>query len=279
MLEPRRSGNRGLNVPARSLPSGDVRGYVRIASLGDSATVGLGDPVDGSWRGWARILADSVANNHDVSFCNLARTGATTADVRRHQLAEALEHRPHLVSLIVGLNDTLRSTWDERQVRDDLLTCAEAITAAGAVLLTARFHDHSRVFGLPRRLALGMSRRIAHLNSIFDEIHDAYGGLRVDLAGHPGVYDREFWSVDRLHPSELGHRALAHEFAALLDDRGLVFDPPALELDGDQPGRLRELHWLVTEGVPWVGRRARDLGPAAARALLRRKSRTEQPLG
>jgi len=273
MLEPRRSGNRGLSVPARALPSGAVRGYIRFASLGDSATVGLGDPADGNWRGWARILVDSMANDHDVSFCNLARTGATTADVRRHQLAEALDHRPHLVSLIVGLNDTLRASWDERQVRDDLLACAETITAAGALLLTARFHDHSRVFGLPRRFTLPMARRIAHLNSIYDEIHEAYGGLRVDLAGQPGVYDREFWSVDRLHPSELGHRALAHEFAALLDDRGLVFEPPALELDGDQPGRVRELQWLATEGVPWVARRARDLLPAAARALLNRKSR------
>jgi len=51
-----------------------------------------------------------------------------------------------------------------------------------------------------------MRRRIEVLNIIYDEVHHLYGGLCVDLAAHPGVYDRKFWSVDRLHPSELGHR-------------------------------------------------------------------------
>lgn len=48
---------------------------------------------------------------------------------------------------------------------------------------------------------------------------DMGSGL-VNLSEHPGVYDRQFWSIDRLHPSELGHRALADEFAVLLEDPG-----------------------------------------------------------
>ncbi len=95
-----------------------------------------------------------------------------------------------------------------------------------------------------------------------------YGGLQVDLSAHPGVYDREFWSLDRLHPSELGHRALAHEFSALLEQHGLAFQPPALELDGDPTSRLEELRWLATDGVPWLARRPRDLGPVLARTAL-----------
>ena len=252
----------------RTRPFTGERSYVRFAALGDSATHGLGDLVGDSWRGWARILADAVGEDHDVSFCNLAIPGATAADVRRNQLDDALAHRPQVASLVVGLNDTLRSSWDADRLREDLLECAGELAAHGAILLTARFHDHSRVFGLPKLLGRPIARRIGVLNAVYDEIHATYGGVRVDLAAHTEVYVRSFWSVDRLHPSEKGHRAIAREFAALLNDRGLSFLLPSASCTGDAASRLRSAQWLVTQGGPWLGRRARDLGPWAARRAV-----------
>lgn len=208
----------GPGSDRRILPSGVRRGYVRFAALGDSATCGLGDAdVTGNWRGWARILSDAIGQDHDVSFCNVAVSGSTVARVRR-QLPVALAHRPHIASLIVGLNDTMRSTWNSDAVRADLLHCAGSLTEAGALLLTVRFHDHTRVLHLPPALARPMRARIDALNDVYDEIHYLYGGLQLDLAAHPDINDRRFWSIDRLHPSELGHRTLAREFAALLHD-------------------------------------------------------------
>jgi lysophospholipase L1-like esterase len=235
--------------------------YLRFAALGDSATYGLGDPASTEPRGWARLLGEAIASDHYLSLCNLARPGATVAELRSQQLPDALDHRPHLASLIVGLNDTLRSAWDPGAVRTELLHAAGLLAGQGAILLTVRFHDHSRVFGLPRLLAGPLQRRIDDLNAIYDEIHATYLGVQVDLAAHPGVYDREFWSVDRMHPSEIGHRALAHEFSALLNVHGLAFEPPALELDGDPTTRLTELRTLIAEGLPWLARRLRDHGP------------------
>jgi hypothetical protein len=113
-----------------------------------------------------------------------------------------------------------------------------------------------------------MRQRIDDLNAIYDEIHATYGGVQVDFSEHPGIYDREFWSLDRLHPSELGHWALAHEFSALLEQHGLTFDPPALELDGDPTTRFAELRTLAIDGVPWLARRVRDLGPSLGRRAL-----------
>jgi lysophospholipase L1-like esterase len=246
----------------------DERSYVRFAALGDSATYGLGDQVGETWRGWARILADAIGEEHDVSFCNLAVPGATAADVRRHQLADAIAHRPLVVSLIVGLNDTMRSTWDPEQLRADLFHCADQLAAQGVILLTARFHDHSRVFGLPKLLGRPMARRIETLNAIYDEIHEKYDGLRVDLSAHPDVYVRSFWSVDRLHPSELGHRMIAREFAAQLNELGLSFSLPSAACTGEAPSLLRDAAWLVTRATPWLGRRARDFGPWAARQAV-----------
>ncbi|GAA1964154.1 SGNH/GDSL hydrolase family protein [Nocardioides panacihumi] len=243
--------------------------YVRFAALGDSSTFGIGDPVPGGWRGWARLLADGLATAYDVSFCNAAVSGATAAAVRRDQLGRALAHRPTLASLVVGVNDTLTSTWDPAQVREDLLVCAEALTEVGATLMTPRFHDHGSVLGLPGFLRRPLGRRIDALNRVWDEVHAAYGGVRLDLATCPEVHDRATWSIDRMHPSERGHRLFAHAWAHRLQEAGLVFEPPSLEPSGGiPPSWRRDLAWVVGEGAPWVGRRARDLGPWAVRWAL-----------
>ena len=132
-----------------------------------------------------------------------------------------------------------------------------------------RYHDHGRVFGLPGVLRRPLYSRIDFLNDVYDEAHERFGGLRVDLAQTPEVWMREFWSVDRLHPSELGHRALARSFALQLDEGGLVCALPTIERDGGyEPSWRSDLTWMVTEGVPWFGRRARDLGPWAARMAV-----------
>ena len=97
-------------------------------------------------------------------------------------------------------------------------------------------------------------------------MHATFGGLRIDLAERPEVLDRTFWSVDRLHPSELGHRLFARGFADQLLGEGLDFEPPSVVPEGGEvPTWRSELRWVVAEGVPWIGRRARDLGPMAAR--------------
>jgi len=259
---------RSVAFPAHRDSTGALRVYVRFAAVGDSATHGLGDRAHGGWRGWATLLADAIAGSHDVSFCNLAQFGATATDVRHHQVKDAVLHRPHLTSLVVGLNDTMRSSWDDHLVTSDLLGCARRLDDAGSLLLTVRLHDHSELPPLPRSLRRHLSRRIAVLNAAYDEIHATYGGFMVDLSSSPEATHREFWSVDRLHPSELGHRHLAHRFATMLNEAGLVFEPPSRECTGDGPTRRDNLRWLVTEGGPWMGRRARDLGPWAARQAL-----------
>lgn len=265
---------RAIALPARRDESGVLRAYVRIAALGDSATYGLGDRVGGAWRGWAALLHQAIAASHDVSFCNLAQPGATALDVRREQAQDAALHRPHLASLVVGLNDTMRSSWDDYLVTQDLLGTARRLDDAGAVLLTVRFHDHGALLPLPGALRRSLTRRIEVLNAAYDEIRATYGGLQVDLSAAPEALQRDFWSVDRLHPSERGHRFLAHRFATLLNEAGLEFRPPSPTCSAARPTRREDLRWLVTEGGPWVGRRVKDLGPWAARnALLQARLR------
>lgn len=239
--------------------------YLRVAALGDSTTFGIGDPVPGGWRGWARLLVAGLQASYDVSLCVTAEAGATTSQVRERQLADAIAHRPDVATLVVGVNDILRSTWDPQRTRSDLLACADALTASGALLLTIRYHDHPALVGLPSALQRPLSARLDAVNRAYDEVLATYGGLRVDLRTRPEIHDRGCWSVDRLHPSERGHRALARAYADLLAEHGYDVVPTAAECSGGLPRTWRrDLRWVVAEGGPWMGRRARDLGPWAA---------------
>ena len=242
--------------------------YVRFVALGDSASCGVGDPTPQGWRGWAEILADAIGAAHHVSFYKVAVPGATVADVRHRQLADALAHRPVIASLVVGLNDVFRSTWDPAQLRSDLMTCAGALAQEGALLVTVRFHDHTRLFGIPGPIARPVRRRIDSLNDIYDDVHERYGTLRLDLAATPGIYDRDHWAFDRLHPSEQGHRRLAHHIGALLNAEGLAFPLPSLECTGPQPSRKEQVKTLLVEVAPWLYRRLHDHAPWAARTAL-----------
>lgn len=237
-----------------------------LVALGDSATVGIGDPVPGGWRGWSRLLADELAITHRLAYANLAVSGATAACVRTTQVPQAVGLRPHLASVVVGVNDTMRSTWDPGRVRDDILACVGALADAGAVVMTLRFHDHGSVLGLPTVLRKPLWRRIEVVNAAYDAAHAAHGGIRLDLTGELMVYQRPFWSVDRLHPSELGHRRLAGAFALALQARGYPLACPDAH---EQVARRRtgEWWWLASQGVPWLGRRANDLVPWAVRLV------------
>lgn len=243
-------------------PEGDLR----FVALGDSTTVGVGDPeADGGWRGWSRLLAEALSTRHNLRYENLAVSGATAADVRARQLKRAVEQRPQLASLIVGVNDTMRSTWDADRLRADVLTCVAELSRVGALVLTVRFHDHGAVFGLPGLVRRPLWRRIEAVNAVYDEAWSRYGTLHVDLAVESVVYQRLYWSIDRLHPSDLGHRHLAGVFARHLEGLGYILTPPP-DLDAPRtslPHAWSDARWLTTEGVPWLGRRACDLAPWA----------------
>lgn len=109
------------------------------------------------------------------------------------------------------------------------------------------------------------------LNDATNQVVVQRGALCLDVHLMPGAYDATAWSVDRLHPSELGHRMLASGFAALLAEAGIaVPHPVALACSGGrQVTTAQHISWLLLEGVPWLGRRGREFLPHAAALVLR----------
>ncbi|MEV7370314.1 SGNH/GDSL hydrolase family protein [Streptomyces sp. NPDC090301] len=253
-------------APARVTPPRprtDPVGTVRFAVLGDSLSEGVGDRVDGAWRGWAPLLADGLAaEGQDTALLNLAVSGALSGDVAGRQAPRALAFRPHLASVVVGVNDTLRRTFDIGVLARHLGRVCADLDAAGAVLLTACLPDPGRMLGLPPPLARPLARRQRSVNAVVHALSARYGAVHLHLADDSWTEDRGLWSADRLHPGERGHRAVAEGFHRLLADRALAHGaPPAREPVQPAPSRAEAALWLATAGTGWLLRRSLDLLP------------------
>ncbi len=247
----------------------------RIASLvalGDSTVVGLGDPLPGGrWRGFSPLLAAAAGVDVETGFLNLSFAGARMAAVRTWQLPDAIASRPDVAVVIAGMNDTLRSDFDPIQVRDDFAAIVDELSAHGCLVLTVRYHDHAQLFRLPAPLRRALRQRINALNAVIDQVVAGHDLVCLDLEDMPGVYDPAAWSVDRLHPSEYGHRCLARSFAGVLAGAGRAVPADvSLQCSGGVPStRGRRAWWLARQGVPWLWRRGRDFVPYAAALMAK----------
>jgi lysophospholipase L1-like esterase len=250
---------------APGVPGGSTESAViRLAALGDSTTAGFGDPMpDGRWRGWAALLAESLGPN--VAFTNFARSGALSTDVALEQLTDAVMFRPTLATVLVGINDTLRHSFDASRVGANLDRVVGELTGIGASVLTACLPDPAIMFGLPPFLGRPLARRVAAVNEAVHMVTDRYGSTHLHLPELPGVYDHRMWSIDRLHPGERGHRLLAVRAFDVLAARGVrVWRRPALEPTNPAPTRSQRAVWLATHGTRWLLARTTDLLPQLA---------------
>jgi lysophospholipase L1-like esterase len=229
-----------------------------------------------AWRGWAALLADGLI---EPSLHVLASCGAQATDVEREQLPAALQLRPDIAGVIVGVNDTLRAGFDPNQFAAASAHAVGALRAAGAEVLTMRLPDPGRMLGLPGPLARPLARRAHEVNAIMDELAARFGTLRYDAAGDATTVDPRMWAVDRLHPSERGHRLMAGRFHDLLVAAGVPAGPrPDPEPSTPPPSRLAEIGWLATKGTAWVLRRSTDLVPGLLAMAVRDWRTSEQPV-
>lgn len=257
------------DIPAQPEP----RRASRLAVLGDSTAVGLGDPLpSGRWRGVGPFVADALGVDATSSdYLNASFTGARVQSVLTDQLPAALSLRPEVTLLIVGMNDTLRSDFDAAKLADDMELVVSRLQAAGSLVLALRYHDHARVFRLPKSLKSALRARIGELNAVIDTVAERTGMQCYDLGAEELSYDLESWSVDRLHPSEFGHRMLARGFTELAAARGFaVPQPVSLECSGGlTTGAVDHIGWLIVQGIPWLVRRGRDFLPYAVAIFAR----------
>lgn len=243
----------------------------RVVALGDSLSCGEGVGIQvAPGQTWAAQLTNAVPG---ATLLQLAVPGARVRDVLGHQLPQALICRPNLATVMVGLNDIIRSGFHPDRFRADLARLVRPLNATGATVLVATLHDPGVLRPLPLTplLRRQLTARVAVVNDTVRALAD--GRTRVlDLAGLDALRLLDAWEVDRVHPSPAGHWLIAaaaiHALAGC--DLPTLSSLPAQPMPTES-GRQARARWILAHGVPWLVQHGGRVAPAAL-AMTRSRS-------
>jgi lysophospholipase L1-like esterase len=202
------------------MPEGNVTVVHRFATLGDSITAGT--PLD-SARMWPALVTDWLATHSpDVRHLNFAVGGATSSEVVKHQVPQALEARPDLVTVICGANDVLyRSRPDIDFAGANLCECLRRLaeqTPLGRIL-TATYPNFVPLLPLRPRSKARVAISLARLNEAIRLAAGTADVHCVDLAAASRAYSNEVYAPDGAHPSQVGHQWIAMAMTAAFAGR------------------------------------------------------------
>jgi len=194
-----------------------------VATLGDSITAGTSGHRD---RLWPELMVEWLSQYAPaVRHLDFAWDGATSADVAQHQLPEALQSDPDLVTVICGANDVLlHPRPDLETVEANLAQILERLLGQlpSDRVVVATYPDFAPFLAWRPRSKARVAAGLARLNEIIRGQAEKRGVTCVDLAAVAAKMDRqETFLSDGVHPSELGHERIA---AALVNALASKFD-------------------------------------------------------
>lgn len=247
--------------------------YTSLVAVGDSFTEGMSDLLpDGSYRGWADLLAARMAaRTPGFRYANLAVRGKLIGQIVAEQVDLAASMRPDVITLVGGLNDTLRPKYDMGRVRGLLEEAVEKLAPSCEQLVLMRS---------PGRQGPVLERfrpRMEELFSCVDELAERHGALVVDLYGAPSLGDPRLWDVDRLHLTAEGHRRVAEAVWQALgyeaEDPDWHLPMPSTTPPGWIARRTTDVRFARQHLMPWIvrrltGRSSGDGRPAKRPELL-----------
>ncbi|MEU6377303.1 SGNH/GDSL hydrolase family protein [Streptomyces sp. NPDC046909] len=229
--------------------------HTSLVALGDSFTEGMSDLLpDGTYRGWADVLAGRMAAvTPGFRYANLAVRGKLIQQIVEEQVDVAVAMRPDVITLVGGLNDTLRPKCDMGRVRDLLTEAVERLAPSCGQLVLMRS---------PGRQGPVLERFRPRMEELFlcvDELAEKHGAVVVDLYGAPSLSDPRLWDVDRLHLTAEGHRRVAEAVWQTLG-----YDPEDTEWRTPMAAtvppkwvarRIEDVRFAKQHLLPWIGRR------------------------
>jgi lysophospholipase L1-like esterase len=229
--------------------------YSSLVAVGDSFTEGMSDLLpDGSYRGWADLLAGRMAAvTPGFRYANLAVRGKLIQQIVDEQVDVAAAMQPDVITLVGGLNDTLRPKCDMVRVRDLLTEAVERLAPSCKQLVLMRS---------PGRQGPVLERfrpRMEELFTVVDELAARHAAVVVDLYGAPSLSDPRMWDVDRLHLTAEGHRRVAEAVWQTLG-----YDPKDTDWRTPIPAtvpprwvarRVADVRFARQHLLPWIGRR------------------------
>lgn len=225
---------------------------VRLVSIGDSFTEGVGDELpDGTVRGWADLVAQQWATAIDepIEYANLAIRGKLVWPIIREQLEPALALKPTHLSFNGGGNDMIRPRPDIPRIADAFTTVLRRCDEEGVRLILLSGANPSAQLPLGRMV----QRRGDALSAAVDGRLEEWP----DVARALNWPDRElsspaYWAVDRLHMNTRGHHRVA---ARVLEALGLDVPAGWWSLPDTMQERLAGAAYYRTHVGPWVRRR------------------------
>ncbi|MEV4879998.1 SGNH/GDSL hydrolase family protein [Streptomyces cyaneofuscatus] len=228
--------------------------YTSLVAVGDSFTEGMSDLLpDGTYRGWADVLASRLASRAPgFRYANLAVRGKLISQIVDEQVGAAAAMQADVVTLVGGLNDTLRPKCDMGMVRGRLEEAVERLAPSCKQLVLMRSPGRNGpVFDRFRP-------RMEALFALIDDLAGRHGAVVVDLYSAASLSDPRMWDADRLHLAAEGHRRVAE---AVWQTLGL---PPELDWQAPVPAslpprwanrRADDIRFARRHLGPWIGRR------------------------
>jgi lysophospholipase L1-like esterase len=228
--------------------------YASLVAVGDSFTEGMSDELpDGTYRGWADLLAARLAaRTPGFRYANLAVRGKLIGQIVDEQVDAAAAMRADVVTLVGGLNDTLRPVCDLDLVCGRLEEAVARLAPSCRRLVLMR--SPARRGPVATRVLPRMQRLFTHL----DALAERHGALVVDLFGAQVLRDPRLWADDRLHLNAEGHRRVAEAvWQALGHPHGEDWTEPlpAFVRPGWSARRSGNVRFAREHLVPWIGRR------------------------
>lgn len=229
--------------------------YTSLVAVGDSFTEGMSDLLpDGSYRGWADLLATRMAaRSPGFRYANLAVRGKLIGQIVDEQVDVAAAMGADVITLVGGLNDTLRPKCDMARVRDLLTQAVERLAPHCEQLVLMRS---------PGRQGPVLERfrpRMEALFAVIDDLAGRHGAVVVDLYGAQSLADPRMWDVDRLHLTAEGHRRVAEAVWQSLghepEDPEWHAPIPATPPPGWVTRRTADVRFARQHLLPWIGRR------------------------
>ncbi|KOT88200.1 SGNH/GDSL hydrolase family protein [Streptomyces rimosus] len=228
--------------------------YTSFVAVGDSFTEGMSDALpDGSYRGWADLLAARLAaRTPGFRYANLAVRGKLIGQIAAEQTGPAAAMGADLVTLVGGLNDVLRPKCDVNRVCALLEEAAERLAKDCGQLVLMR--SPGRQGPVLERFRPRMEQLFAHI----DMLAERHGAIVVDLFSSRALADPRMWADDRLHLNSAGHERVAE---AVWQALGF---PPESDWDAPLPAfvpprwtarRTADVRFARRHLMPWIGRR------------------------
>ena len=190
-------------------------------AMGDSFTEGVGDSVDGFVKLGAvdRVAAALRQSNPDLQYTNLAKHGLLVGEIREQQLETALHLKPDLVSVVAGANDIMTGRFSAARWEQEFQTMFEALTQAGAVVISATVPDFAILRTLKEPLQARVKGNIMRGNGVIQRLAAQYQVVLVDAWTISTRSDREDWSEDGVHLNSRGYLKFAQETLKILEQQ------------------------------------------------------------